>query len=431
MRMRRFLFLFLVSSGSNFSWAQEGVELNKEIEKEVRSLARTSVVKKAFEYIEVMDARTTKDLVYLTEIPAPPFKEQARAEAFLEMLQEAGVDEAYIDEAGNAVGIRKGSGTGRVVVLDAHLDTVFPEETDVTVQFRGDTLAAPGIGDDTRGLVMVATVLRALNSEEIRTEADVWFVGTVGEEGLGDLKGVKHFFRDDAPIIDAWIAIDGGRVGRVMYEGVGSYRYRAAFKGPGGHSWGAFGLGNPHHALGLAIDNFVLAADDYTKEGLKTSYNVGRIGGGTSINSIPFESWMEVDMRSISPERLDGLDEIFKDAMRQALDEANALRRDGPALELDLEMIGNRPSGSLPTTTPLIQRAIAATRYFEIEPATGPSSTNSNIPISLGVPSVTIGWGGHTGGTHSLHEWWLNDESGIRAIKLALLLLVSEAGVSK
>ena len=395
---------------------------------EVANLAERAAIQRAFAAIDEMDARTSADHMALTVIPAPPFMEERRARAYAALLREAGADSVWIDEVGNVIALRRGQTGNRTVALDAHLDTVFPEGTDVTVRRRGDTLLAPGIGDDTRGLAMVLAVLRGMNAAEIETEADILFIGTVGEEGLGDLRGVKQLFSEAGPQIDSWIAVDGGSDARIVHRGLGSHRYRVTFKGPGGHSWGAFGMANTHHALGRAIHLFVQAADPYTSEGPRTSYNVGRLGGGTSVNSIPFESWMEVDMRSVSPERLNGVDSLFQRAMREALVEINAIRRDGEPLTLDIDMIGDRPSGTIPESSPLVQRAMSATRYFDVEPELSISSTNSNIPISHGIPAVTIGRGGSGGGGHALSEWWVNDE-GTVAIKRALLLLAAEAGV--
>jgi acetylornithine deacetylase/succinyl-diaminopimelate desuccinylase-like protein len=401
---------------------------NEEYAKEVSLLVKKKKIQQAFKYIDELEPQTLKDHIYLNEIPAAPFKEGKRAEAYKELLEQAGAEKVWIDEVGNVIALKSGTEGSRTVVLDAHLDTVFPEETDVTVQLKGDTLVAPGIGDDTRGLVVVLSAFRAIELAGIQTRDDLWIVGTVGEEGLGDLRGVKHLFREAAHKIDSWISVDGGEIGRLTNKGLGSYRYRVTIKGPGGHSWGAFGLGNPHHALGLAISKFENEAWDYTASGSRTSFNVGRIGGGTSINSIPFESWMEVDMRSVDPQSLDEIDEIFKSNMKAAVDEINSKRRRGDSLELVIDRIGLRPSGELPASTPLIQRAIACTSQFGVNPKVGTGSTNSNIPISLGIPSVTIGRGGKGGGAHSLDEWWLND-NGADAIKLAMLLLVAEAGL--
>lgn len=402
--------------------------LDPDHRREIAALLERPAVQRAFDYIEAEDTLAVADNILLNEIPAPPFAEKARAVRFLEMLGAIGVDSAWIDREGNAIGLRRGREGRRTVALDAHLDTVFPEGTDVSVTVKGDTLFAPGVGDDTRGLAMVLMVLRALNEAAIRTRDDVLFIGTVGEEGIGDLRGVKHLFREGGPGIDAWISIDGGALGRINHKGLGSYRYRVTFKGPGGHSWGAFGLANPHHALGAAIRHFTEAADRFTRSGPRTSYNVGRIGGGTSVNSIPFTSWMEVDLRSVSPAHLDALDTLFRAAMQRGLDEQNALRREGRPLNLEIELIGRRPSGELPPTLPLIQRAMAALEPFDLAPQLTRGSTNANIPISQGIPAITIGRGGSGAWNHSLLEWWAN-EDGHLAIQYALLVLLAESGV--
>jgi acetylornithine deacetylase/succinyl-diaminopimelate desuccinylase-like protein len=395
---------------------------------EIGDLAATTSVQDGFRIIEELEPQTLRDHIALTEIPAPPFQEEVRAEAFARLLTEAGADSVAVDEVGNVVAIRKGRTGGKTVVLGAHLDTVFPEGTDVTVRVRGDTLFAPGIGDDTRGLIVVLTVLRALERAGLETEADLVFLGSVGEEGLGDLRGVKHFFREGGPSVDAFIEIDGAGSGTIVNKGLGSVRYRVTFRGPGGHSWGAFGLVNPAHALGRAVERFATAADSLTHIGPRTSFNVGRMGGGTSINSIPYEAWMEVDMRSESPERLEMISDAFLDAVSAAVESENEMRRDGPPLEVDVDRIGIRPSGEIDPEAALVQRAMAVTRYFGEDPRLSRSSTNSNIPISLGIPAVTIGRGGAGGENHSPTEWWANID-GHRGIQRAFLLLLAEAGV--
>lgn len=419
-------FLIIGLVFSSFVQSQE-LEVQKQYLKEIKKLEKDKQIAVALKNIDVIEPKTEADLIYLTEIPAPPFKETKRAEAFVKLLEEAGVDKVWIDEVGNVIALRKGSSGEKVVALDAHMDTVFPEETDVTVQHRGDTLVAPGIGDDTRGLAMVIAVLKSMNKADIKTKSDVLFIGTVGEEGLGDLRGVKHLFREGGPQIDSWISIDGGSLGRVNNAGLGSVRYKVIIKGKGGHSWGAYGLGNPHHALGVVISDFNKNAIDYCADGPKTSFNVGRIGGGTSVNSIPFESWMEVDMRSVSPERLKEIEKLFLDSVNASLKAYNEMNIKG-LVELELVKIGDRPSGELPDSLPLIQRAIAVSNSLGATTRLTRGSTNSNIPISKGIPAVTIGRGGRGGGAHSLHEWWLN-ENGADSIKMALLLTLAEAGV--
>ncbi len=405
------------------------VEPEPEFLNEIETLSGRDDVRSAFSIIEEFDPQTQTDHITLTEIPAPPFMEDERALKFADMLRDAGADAVTIDAAGNVVALRRGQAGNRTVALDGHLDTVFPEGTDVTVTIRDDTLFAPGIGDDTRGLAVVIAVLKALERAQIETRDDVLFIGTVGEEGLGDLRGVKQLFSASGPGIDSWISVDGGGIDRISHGGLGSHRYRVTFRGPGGHSWGAFGLGNTHHALGRAITYFTDEADEYTASGPKTTYNVGRIGGGTSINAIPFASWMEVDMRSLVPERVDGIDAVFQRAVQRALDDQNALNRDGPPMTVDIELVGDRPSGSTDLHNPLVQRAIAATEFFGHEPAAGIGSTNANLPMSAGIPAISIGRGGVGGGGHSLREWWLNKDGHI-AIRYVLIILLAEAGIA-
>ncbi|MBW3552906.1 MAG: M20/M25/M40 family metallo-hydrolase [Gemmatimonadetes bacterium] len=397
-------------------------------EQEIAGVARDARVREAFRVVEELRPRTRADHITLTEIPAPPFAEEARARAFAGMLREAGADSVWIDEEGNVLALRRGRTGGDALVLSGHLDTVFPEGTDVTVRVRGDTLHAPGVGDDTRGLVVVLTVLRAMEAAGLETERDVLFVGTVGEEGLGDLRGVKHLFREGGPEIAAFISIDGSGENRVTHQGLGSRRYRATVRGPGGHSWGAFGTANPAHALGRAIRLFDERAAEYVATGPRTSYNVGVIGGGTSVNSVPFEAWMEVDMRSVDDERLRGIDALFRRTVHEAVAEQNGRPRRGDSLTVELELVGDRPSGSIAADAPLIQRARAAISHFGLEPSLGRSSTDSNIPISRGIQAVTLGGGGEGSGAHSLHEWWLDRDSHI-AIQRTLLVVLAQTGL--
>ena len=408
--------------------AQNEFTIEKKYTQTTKKFLKKSKIKAAFERIALLDPTTLKRHIELTEIEAPPFKETRRAKVFADYFKTFGMDSVWIDTEGNVLGLLQGSEGNRTVALDAHLDTVFPEGTEVKVRIENDTLYAPGIGDDTRGLSMLLTLLETIKTEQIQPKDNLLFVGSVGEEGLGDLRGVKHLFRSGGPRIDAWIAIDGGAIGRVNNKGLGSYRYRITFSGPGGHSWGAFGLANPHHALGQAITNFVQTADAYTSKGPKTSYNVGVISGGTSINSIPFESVMEIDIRSVDPARLEVMESLLEDAVNQALLDQNQRKRRGPELTVKIDKIGNRPSGELSDQLPLVQRTLAATQAFGVTPYLTRGSTNSNIPIAKGIPAVTIGRGGDGGNAHSLDEWWTNKE-GHKAIQLALLILLMEAGM--
>jgi len=428
MKKLSILFVSLLICNSSYSQT-DNLVVDDVYAKSIKKLTRNKKVKKAFNYIIDIEEKTNKNLIELTEIEAPPFKEEKRAKEFAKRLQLAGLENVWIDSIGNVIGFLKGSIGNKNIAINAHIDTVFPEGTDVRVQVRNDTLYAPGIGDDTRGLAMLLTIAETIKMNNIEPVNNIIFIGTVGEEGLGDLRGVRYLFENNNPKIDSWIAIDGGTIGRVNNQALGSYRYEVVFDGPGGHSWGAFGLVNPHHALGYGIKNFIEKADLYTSSGPKTSYNVGVISGGTSINSIPFESSMLIDIRSIEPNRLDDMEEILFNSMQKALKEQNEMKRSGSDLTLTINKIGNRPSGKVEESVPLIQRTIAATQYMGVEPRLTIGSTDSNIPISIGVPAVTIGRGGEGGGAHSLDEWWINKD-GYKSIQLALLILLSESEIN-
>ena len=387
-------------------------------------------VKRAVAHLERTDATAVRELIALNQIPAPPFKETERAKRYAEMMRAAGADSVAIDEAGNVIALRRGIKRNRTIAFAGHMDTVFPEGTDVRVRQHGDTLFAPGIADNARGMIGMLQVLRALVHADLRTDADVLFVGTVGEEGLGDLRGTKHLFRTGGPRIDTFIAVDGIRDDVITNAGVGSKRYRVTFSGPGGHSWGSFGSANPIHALGRAIQKFDEAAVRYTSSGATTTYNVGRIGGGTAVNAIPSQAWAEVDLRSQNPARLEALDSIFHIAMVAALNEQNAQRTTGPELTLEARLLGDRPTGTTAATTPVVQRAFAVTRALGLTPRLEESSTDANVPISRGIPAITVGSGGEGEGAHSAEEWWRNT-NGVRGLRRITYLLLAEAGLPR
>lgn len=419
---------FLLVSNSTF--CQEKKADDKYVT-ELSKLAQDQTISKAFAEIERLNPQTIQELIMLTEIPAPPFNETERGIKYKQMLEEAGGVKVWIDSIGNVLALRKGKIGQRTVAIDGHLDTVFPEGTDVKVKLKGDTLFAPGIGDNTRGLMVVLTVLRAMEKAQIQTNDNVLFVATVGEEGNGDLRGVKYLFEKSEIKIDSWISIDAFGTGTVANQGTGSIRYKVTVSGPGGHSWGDFGLVNPHHALGKMINHFSDEAAKFSAVAkTKTSFNVGKIGGGTSVNSIPFESWMEVDMRSEDDESLKKMDSIFQSSLQKGLEEYNASRKTDPALTMEIDQIGFRPSGTTAVDSPLVQRSIAAIQNFGITPTLFIMSGNANWPISKGIPALTLGWGGKGDNAHALDEWWL-DAKGTDAIKLALLTVIAEAGLNK
>lgn len=384
-------------------------------------LMADATVKAAVEMIRAAEPQTIEDQIRVCEIEAPPFKEQKRAEVYARMFRDAGLQNVRIDKEGNVLGDRPGAQPRPRLVFSAHLDTVFPEGTDVKVKRDGNILRGPGIGDDCRGLAVVLAVVRAMNQAKVQTQGSITFVATVGEEGLGDLRGVKYLFNEGMKgQIDRFVSIDGTGLG-ITHIAVGSLRYRVTFKGPGGHSYGAFGLSNPLHALGRAVETisqFEVPSDP------KTTFNVGRVGGGTSVNSIPFESWFEMDMRSASASALQAIDAKFHRAVDDAV-KAEDERWKKNVLSVDKALVGNRPAGQTPANSPIVQAAVSVTRALGFTATLDEGSTDSNIPMNLGIPAITIDGGGRGSGAHSLDEAfdpansWMGSQ---RALLLAIAL---------
>ena len=401
----------------------------------VRALIDSPAFKQAAAFIQSDQDRFVDELVALTEIPAPPFKEAARAKAFMEMLRKHGLADVEMDAEGNVMGIRPGAspkpagGGGDLLVVSAHLDTVFPEGTDVKVKRDGTKLMAPGIGDDTRGLALILALIRAMDAAKMQTASDILFVGNVGEEGEGDLRGIKFLLQKGKykDRIRRLVAIDGNDVESITRGGVGSRRYRVSFRGPGGHSYGAFGLVNPAFAMGGAIAKFSRVQVPSTP---KTTFNVGVVSGGTSINSIPAEVTMDVDMRSTSCAELKKVDAAFLAIVREAVDEENKARstKEG-SIAAEPRLIGERPCGETPMTSPLVTGAAAVVRAFGGTPSFTFSSTDANIPMSLGLPAITIGRGGPGGRTHSPDEWTdVDPKVNVRNVQVALAIVLTAAG---
>jgi len=399
----------------------------------VSHVMATAAYKAAVAALDAGHAQLVADIVTLTEIPAPPFKEGPRGAAFAAMLRQLNLSDVAIDAEGNVTGLRRGSGPagGPVVAIAAHLDTVFPEGTDTKVKREGTRLSAPGIGDDTRSLAVLLAIVRALDAAHVRTERDILFIGNVGEEGPGDLRGMKYLFQKSAykDRIKTFLSMDGTGAGDQITNGaLGSKRYRVTFKGPGGHSYGAFGLVSPAFALARAIDKLGAVKVPASP---KTTFNVGVMGGGTSVNSIPFENWMEVDMRSESRPELEKLTETFLGFVHAAADEENRARSTAQGkIEVDAKLIGDRPSGETPKNSDLVQVASMSIRAAGLTPSFNISSTDSNIPISLGIPAITIDSGGRGGREHALDEWIdVEKTASLRGITVALTTLLTLAGV--
>lgn len=394
----------------------------------IDSIVANSAIQSAFDTIEAMNEINVQRLIELTEIPAPPFAEQARAAEFAKRIKAAGLAQVQIDEVGNVIARRAGENSTQTIAIVAHLDTVFPPETQIKVRREGQRFYAPGIGDNTRALVALISLIETLESHDIKTRDDILFIGSVGEEGLGDLRGVRHLLGDTGIKIDKFIAMDGGSIDRLVVDAVGSNRYRIEFSGPGGHSYGAFGRAHPHQALADAISRFTRSAGKITRRGAKATFSVGRIGGGTSINSIPFKSWMEVDMRSTDPKKIATLDKALRKAIQRALDAENKRHSEGEALTVSITSVGERPAGPGDRNDTLVTNAVQALRVLGVTAKLTASSTDSNIPISQGIPAITVSRGGVSKNAHSPDEYWENVNSHL-AIQAALLLLAAEAGI--
>lgn len=383
-------------------------------------------IRSAMDRIRSDNAWTVDQQVSICEIPAPPFKEERRGAEMKRRFEALGLRNVRIDSIGNVIAERPGVSGGPVVVLAAHLDTVFPEETDVRVKREGTMLRGPGIGDDCRGLAVLLAVAKAMTASNVRTAGTVYFVANVGEEGPGNLRGVKHLFAKPPAKIDYFISVDGTGLG-LTSRAVGSNRYKVSFKGPGGHSYGAFGMPSPIHALGRAISKISAIQVPRTP---KTTFNVGIIEGGTSVNTISPLGAMEVDLRSESPDELAKLDVAFRKAVDDALTEENARwPQSRVKVAVDVASMGIRPAAAPPDSSRIIQIAQAAARALGFDAPGSASSTDANWPMSLGIQAITLDGGGEGQGSHSLSESYNDGERGWLGPQWALLTVVMLSGV--
>ncbi len=392
----------------------------------VQELLTAPQVQAAFRLFESEAEQITEEQIEICAIAAPPFGEQLRAEHLRRKLSECGLARTEIDEAGNCLGLYEGRQSAAVLVVSAHLDTVFPAATDLTLRRSNNRLLAPGISDDGCGLTALLALARALTTTDIQVETSILFVGTVGEEGEGNLLGVRHLFNAGkwAGRIAAFLSLDGAGLEQITNGALGSRRYRVQLRGPGGHSWGDFGVANPVHALGRAISSLASYPAPLDP---RTSFNVGRVSGGSSINAIPSEASMEVDLRSISEDELVRLDAFFRRRVREAVEQENSTRqKDTPPLELTLSLIGERPSGETPPNSSIVSLAQEATRALERKSVLERASTDSNVPIALGIPAITLGAGGTSGNPHTIDEWYDPRDRHL-GLKRALLVMLGLA----
>lgn len=370
------------------------------------------------------DAETLADQIALTAIPAPPFGEDARGEAMAERFRSAGLAEVRTDAVGNVLGVRPGTEELPPVILSAHLDTVFGEGVSIQVTRQGDRVAAPGISDDGRGLAVILAVARALEAGEVVTRRPILFAATVGEEGLGDLRGAKQLVGPDGAGHDAaaFITVDGAGLDRVVTAGLGSRRFRVHVRGGGGHSWVDRGLANPIHALGRMTAALSRAPVPSIPDSALT---VSRWGGGTSINAIPQEAWLEIDARSTDEHQLHVFEELVRETAAHAVEDERLDRRG--LLQVQVERIGVRPAGVTAADSLLVQAAWAATEAVGVRAAAITSSTDANAAMAVGIPGISFGGGGEAGLAHTTAEWYHNarGSDGVVRALFAIYLVAS------
>jgi len=391
-------------------------------------------IRAARHHIERTDEVTLARQAALSAIPAPTGAEGRRGAHLAELFREIGLSDVAVDHAGNVHGWLGKNGERSVagpVVLAAHLDTVFGAEVDVAVERRGQRLEGPGISDNARGLAALVAVAEAMVAARVPVARPILFAATVGEEGSGDLRGVKYLLNGKhtatlLPTPAAFIALDGAGLDRVIHRALGSKRYHVTFRGPGGHSWAAFGVANPANAVGRAA---ALLADLPPQQTPRTTCAVVRLGGGTGLNSIPQEAWLDLDLRSEDPRALAQLDVTVRAALERAADDENRRRTAGsPTLRVELQLLGDRPSGMTPRAHPLVRAAVAANRALGRDAELASASTDANVPIALGIPAIALGAGGKAGDAHLATEWYENVEGALGIIR-ALLVTAAMAEV--
>jgi len=394
----------------------------------IQELLSLAEVQEALVFFQRQADAITEEHIRICSVPASPFGEHERAEFLRAKFVEIGLQDVRIDAEGNCVALWRGDTLSPLMVVSAHLDTVFPRNTDFTVKRRNERLLAPGISDDGCGLAALIAIAQVLVLKQLRTLGSILFVGTVGEEGEGNLRGVRHLFTSGewTNQIDSFLSFDGPGVDRITNRALGSRRYRVTMTGPGGHSWGDFGTPNPVHALGRAISALV----NYPlPKSPRTTFNVGKITGGESVNSIPSEATMEVDLRSSEEIELQRLDAYFRRAVLQAAEQENSSRKPGDSqLVVALDLVGERPTGQTSPSSPLVELALEASRALGVDAQLEQSSTDSNLPISLGIPAITMGAGGSAGGSHTLDEWYEPKQRHL-GLQRGLLAILGNVGL--
>ncbi len=370
------------------------------------------------------DEAIIRTQIAVAQIAAPTGEEQERGAWIARRFRDCGLAHIHTDDAGNVIGRRHGVEDRPPVVVCAHLDTVFPRGTDLSIRRDRERLVGPGINDNGRGLAVMLALAAELDGVRLRSRHPVEFVATTGEEGAGDLRGAKHYFGGRGRNAHAAIALDGAGDERIINRALGSRRFRISYSGPGGHSWAAYGAPNAVHAAAAAATRL---ASIHLPSIPRTTLSVGRIGGGLSVNSIPASAWLEVDLRSTSSTQLDDLETAIRRSALVAVEAENARRAFGTRpLAVEIEIIGSRPCGETPADHQLVRAAIEATQLAGRTPDLALASTDANAAISAGIPAIAIGAGGRGGDAHT-HTEWFDNLHGTTGVARALTILMSVA----
>ncbi len=414
-------------------------------DQQIARIAELRLVHETMAWFRRNEHRIAEWQLAVTAIPAPPFGEEQRSRWTRDRFEEIGLLDVHRDELGNVFGIRPGSDpaagaphlpqladvgdNAKFLAISAHMDTVFPAGTPLDVRREADRLRGPGICDNGAGLVALLALAAALHETGIQHRHPIVFIGNVGEEGEGDLRGMRHIFSQQRwhESIERVLVLDGAGIDSIIAEGLGSRRFEVTVEGPGGHSWSDFGVPNPIVALGRAIEHFSRTS---LPESPKTTFNIGVISGGTSVNSIPQSAFMRVDLRSAAAEEIDRLESALRAAIEDAVEETRATLRGRAPLRYEIRMVGNRPSADLPATAPLMQTLRAVDAHLGIRAKVNRASTDANIPLSLGIEALAIGGGGSGGGAHTLHEWFEPAGRDL-ALKRILLTTLALTGVTE
>ena len=407
------------------------------IQQEVARVLGLGAVREAFSWLAAQNSELLEQQIAITKIAAPPFQESRRAEWLRRRFQQLGLRDVRIDEIGNVLAARPGAGPrdgSRLVAVTAHLDTVFPAGTPLDIRRDGLRAFGPGISDNGAGLTAMLAIAEALQRSRLQTGYSLLFVGNVGEEGEGDVRGMRHLFSDPnlRDAIDYTLVLDGAGTDTIVTEALGSRRFDVTVTGPGGHSWSDFGIPNPIIVLSRAVELF---SNTPVPSSPKTTFNVGVITGGTSVNSIPESSSMRVDIRSASSDQILRLERALRDAVERSLVEARAAaERNGAAdstatLRADVRLIGDRPAAKLSPGSRVLAVMRAVDNRLGNTARVQRASTDANIPLALGRDAVAIGAGGTGGGAHTLHEWYdaTDRQLGLDRILTTVLTLAGAA----